>query len=116
MPSQIRPNRQEVSDRFPMLGFTIRTDGESKRYEVAIASDLTLFQSGSRERRNRSNFYSSRAGGLQPIDRGEAVYVLPPDVLSRFVGNEKLYYALATYKNGDTSAPELASLPSDTSP
>lgn len=115
MPSQIRPNRQEVSDRFPMLGFTIRTDGENKRYEVAIAVDSTLFKSDAKQRRNTSNFYSSRAAGLQPIDRGEAVYVLPPDVLSRFVGSEKLFYALATYSNGDTS-PELSSVPSDASP
>lgn len=115
MSSQIRPNRQEVSDRFPMLGFTIRTDGESKRYEVAIAVDSTLFQPDAKSRRTMSNFYSSRAGGLQPIDRGEAVYVLPPDVLSRFVGNEKLFYALATYSNGDT-APELSSVPSGMSP
>src|SRR5215203_481549 len=116
MPSLIRPNRQEVSDHFPMLGFTIRTDGESKRYEVAIANDAALFQSDAKPRRTPSNFYSSRAVGLQPIDRGEAVYVLPPDVLSRFVGNEKLFYALATYSNGDSAAPELSSLPSEASP
>ena len=27
MTAQIRPNRLEVSDRFPMLGFAIRTEG-----------------------------------------------------------------------------------------
>src|SRR5205085_3896647 len=109
----IRPNRQEVSDRFPMLGFTIRTDGDDKRYEVVIAADASLFRADARPKRTRANFYSSRAAGLQPIDRGEAVYVLPPEVLARFVGQEKLYYALATYDNGK---PEITALPSDGSP
>ena len=113
MPSQIRPNRLEVSDRFPMLGFTIKTDGEGKRYEVVIASDATLFQSGAKAKRTKTNFYSSRAMGLQPIDRGEAVYVLPPEVLARFVGQDKLYYALATYPNGKTTSPEITPLPSE---
>jgi hypothetical protein len=114
MPSQIRPNRLEVSDRFPMLGFTIRT--ESKRYEVAIASEVSLFRSDAKSKRTKTNFYSSRVAGLQPVDRGEAVYVLPAEVLARFVGNEKLYYALATYANGKTSNPELAVIPSEGSP
>ena len=115
MASQIRPNRQECNDRWPVAGFTIRSDRESKRYEVAIAADPTLFQADAKSRRTTSNFYSSRASGLQPIDRGEAVYVLPPEVLARFVGNEKLFYALATYTNGD-STPQLSSLPSEASP
>jgi hypothetical protein len=116
MPSQIRPNRQEVSDRFPMLGFTIRTDGEGKRYEVAIASDAALFQSASKARRTRGNFYSSAAAGLRPIEKGEAVYILPPEVLARFVGQEKIYYALATYSNGKSSTPEFSSMPAEGSP
>jgi N-acetyl-anhydromuramyl-L-alanine amidase AmpD/uncharacterized protein YycO len=111
MPSQIRPNRLEVSDRFPMLGFTIRTDGDSKRYEVVIAAEASLFRPDAKLKRTRANFYSSRAIGLQPIDRGESVYVLPPEVLARFVGQEKLFYALATYANG--GKPEITALPSE---
>ncbi len=112
MPSQIRPNRPDVNDRFPMLGFTIKTDGEKKRYEVAVAADVSLFRPEAKSRRSRSNFYSSRTGGLQPISSGEAVYVLPAEVLARFVGQQKMYYALVTYPNG-ASNPEISTLPSE---
>lgn len=113
MPSQIRPTRQEVSDRFPMLGFTITTDGEGKRYEVAIASDAALFRPDAKTNRTRATFYTSRAAGLQLIERGEAVYVLPPEVLSRFAGQEKLYYVLATYSKAESTSPEFSPLPSE---
>lgn len=116
MPSQIRPNRPEVSDRFPMLGFTIKTDGENKRYEVVVASDATLFRVDAKERRTKSNFYSSRAVGLQPIATGEAIHILPQSVLARFVGQEKLYYAVATYAATNGANPEVVTLPSDGSP
>ena len=112
MPSQIRPNRPEVSDRFPMLGFTIKTDGGDKRYEVALASDVSLFRPDARAQRTRSNFYSSRCCGLQPITAGESVYVLPPEVLARFVGQEKLYYALVTYSGSNGGPPEITAVPS----
>src|SRR5215831_8805275 len=100
MATRIRPNRLEVSDRFPMLGFTVRTDGDAKRYEIAIGTLPELFGPDGKAQRNRSNFYSTRAVGLLPIERGEAVYVLPPEVLARFVGQKKLYYGLATTNNG----------------
>src|SRR5688500_11738592 len=100
MATQIRPNRLEVNDRFPMLGFTIRTGEEGKRYELAIATDPALFQPDRRKDRSQRNFFSTRTAGPLPIERGESVYVLPPEVLSRFIGQEKLYYAIATYKNG----------------
>src|SRR5262249_25295205 len=116
MPSQIRPTRLEVSDRFPMLGFTIKTDGTTKRYEVAVATHFPLFQPDAKKNRTRATFYSSRAGDLQPIERGEAVYVVPPEVLARFVGQEKLYFTLATYANGKGTPPEITNLPSEGSP
>ena len=113
MQNLIRPNRPEVSDRFPMLGFTIRTSGENKRYEVAVASDVALFHPDAKLKRANANFYSSRAAGLQPIATGEAVYVLPPEVLARFVGQEKLYYALVTYSSGNGAAPDVVTVPSE---
>src|SRR5207249_6409044 len=116
MANQIRPNRPEVNDRFPMLGFTIRTDGQAKGFEVAIAADYALFQSTAKDRRTKENFFSSRIAGPQPIERGEAVYVLPPEVLARFAGQEKLYYALATYSNGNTTGAEIAAVPTQGSP
>ena len=115
MATQIRPNRLEVSDRFPMLGFTVRTDGSAKRFEIAIGTSPDLFGPEGREKRNRSTFYSTRAAGPLPIERGEAVYVLPSEVLARFVGQQKLYYGLATFTNGIGSA-EVVSAPRAGSP
>jgi N-acetyl-anhydromuramyl-L-alanine amidase AmpD len=115
MATQFQPNRLEVSDRFPMLGFTVRTDGTAKRYEIAIGTSPDLFGPDGKTHRTRSNFYSTRAVGPLPIERGESVYVLPPEVLVRFVGQQKLYYGLATFNNGATS-PEIVTMPTDGSP
>jgi N-acetyl-anhydromuramyl-L-alanine amidase AmpD/V8-like Glu-specific endopeptidase len=115
MTTQIRPNRLEVSDRFPMLGFTVRTDGSAKRYEIAIGTSPDLFGPDGKSHRSRSNFYSTRAAGPLPIERGESVYVLPAEVLARFVGQEKLYYGLATASNGAAGV-EVNTMPGLASP
>ncbi len=116
MASQIRPTRLEVSDRFPMLGFTIRTDGTQKKCEVAVATDASLFSIDGKPHRSRDNFYSSRAVGPVVAARGEAVYVLPAEALARFAGQSKLYFALASYADGNGSTPELSALPTEASP
>src|SRR5258705_2784611 len=115
MSAQIRPTRLEVSDRFPMLGFNIRTDGPPQRAEVVLASDPSLFGADSKTRRTAANFYSSRAGGPVPVMRGEAMFVVPPEVLARFVGNEKIYFGLATAPEAGGPM-EVAVKPSDASP
>jgi N-acetyl-anhydromuramyl-L-alanine amidase AmpD len=116
MATQIRPNRLEVSDRFPMLGFTVRTDSNAKRYEIAVGISPDLFGFDGKSHRTRSNFFSTRAAGPLPIERGEAVYVLPPEILARFVGKEKLYYGLATFSNGAAGGAEVATMPASGSP
>ena len=42
MPGIIRSNSAEVSQRRPMLGFTVRTGGQPF-FEVALATDPALF-------------------------------------------------------------------------
>lgn len=115
MATQIRPNRLEVSDRFPMLGFTVRTDGTAKRYEIAIGTSPEVFGGDGKSQRNRHTFYSTHASGPLSIERGEAVFVLPSEVLARFIGQQKLYYGLATFANGASTA-EIASMPKLGSP
>jgi hypothetical protein len=115
MPTQIRPNRLEVSDRFPMLGFTVRTDGAARRFEIAIGTSPDLFGPEGKNHRSRSNFYSTRAAGPLPIERGEAVYVLPPEILARFVGQQRLYFGLATAENGAGKI-EVVTMPTAGSP
>ena len=94
MAAQIRPTRLDVTDRFPMLGFTIRTSNPPRVAEVVLATDLALFSA--KEGRSTSNFYTSREHGLLTVANGEAVYVVPPDVLGRFVAADRLYFGLAT--------------------
>jgi hypothetical protein len=96
MPATLRPTRLEVSDRFPMLGFSIRNDAAAGRSELALASDPALFDAGNKAQRTQSNFYCNRATGGLPLARGETMYIVPPEVLARFVGQEKLYFGLAS--------------------
>jgi N-acetyl-anhydromuramyl-L-alanine amidase AmpD len=116
MPSEIRPTRLEISDRFPVAGFTVRTDTSPGWFEVAIATEPGLFKPDQKAKRTRSNFYSSRAGGPLPAERGEAVYLIPQEILTRFIGAKKLYVALATFADPGRSQPEIARYPSEGSP
>lgn len=116
MASMIRPNRLEVSDRFPILGFTVHTDPSPQWFEVALATDPKLFRAEAKAQRNHTNFYSSHAAGALPAERGEAVYLVPPEVLKRFAGQTKLYYGLATFPDPSRSHAEMVRVPSESSP
>ncbi|KRD41348.1 hypothetical protein ASE38_17225 [Cellulomonas sp. Root930] len=94
MAAQMRPHRLDVTDRYPMVAFTIRTDDPPRLAEVVVATDPELFTA--KENRTSSTFYSSREHGLLSLVGGEAVYVLRPDVLARFVRADRLYFGLAT--------------------
>lgn len=96
MTAQIRPNRMQVNDRFPMLGFAVRTDQPDVQAEVVLATAIDLFRPENRARRTAANFYSSREHGLLSVPRGEGVFVVPPEVLARFIGQDRLFFALAT--------------------
>lgn len=114
MTAQISPNRMEVSDRFPMLGFAVRTSQPDVEAEVVIATDISLFSAQNRQMRNASNFYSSREHGTLTVPRGDGVFVVPPEVLARFIGNEKLYFGLATGRGG--GGLQVDALPREGSP
>lgn len=116
MSSQIRPNRLEVTDRFPMLGFTIRADRSPVRAEVAVATDPALFKPENKSKRTPSSFFSTRASGPIDVVRGEAVYLLPPEVLARFIGQDRLYVALATTSDRNGGTPHVDVLPGQGSP
>lgn len=108
---RIQANRDAIDDRFSVLGFTVRT--ESPLFEVAVATDPNLFKSENRGRRARANFYSSRAHGVTRARRGEAVYLVPPDVLSNFLGQPRLYFGLATYRENSRGNPDFVQAPTD---
>lgn len=98
MSAQIRPSRLDVTDRFPMLAFSLTSAEAPRVAEVVLASDLELF--AKKDGRNSGNFFTSRELGQLLIPAGGAVYTVPPQVLARFIAADRLYFALAT-----TSAP-----------
>ncbi|MBB4838187.1 hypothetical protein HNP52_001238 [Sphingomonas kyeonggiensis] len=100
MTAQIRPNRMEVSDRFPMLGFAVRVDQPNVEAQVVLATDVTLFDGANKPRRTAANFYCSDEQGRLSVPRGDGVFVVPPEVLARFIGAQKLYFGLATGVGG----------------
>jgi len=117
MSNIIQATRSEVSRTFPVPGFRIRTDISPAWGEVAMATspDL-LFDPAARERRTRHNFYTNRSEQLFPIERGEAVYLLPPIVMNRFAGQPRLYYAVAVYRQPNLQDPQVTRLPSGAAP
>src|SRR5262245_1826008 len=115
MTAQIRPNRMEVNDRFPMLGFSVRTDEPNVEAEVVLANDIALFASQNKGKRQANNFYTSRENGTLMVPRGEGVFVVAPEVLQRFVGSDKLYFGLATGHSGNGGL-KVDAVPRDGSP
>ena len=107
---RIQANRESIDDRNAVLGFTIHS--ESPLVEIGVAIDPVLFQAARRGERNRRNFFSSRSAGVIRARRGEAVYLVPPDVLANFVGQPRLYFGLATYRENSRGQPDFVQAPS----
>ena len=114
MPAQIRPTRLNVTDRFPMVGFKIYADPATSQAEVAIGVDPGLFSSEGKKDRTAANFYSTRGNGGVRFAAGEAGFTIPPEVLARFIGSEKLYFGLATA--GEGGSMKVAIMPNPSSP
>jgi hypothetical protein len=111
---RIRANRQEVDDRFPVLGFTVDTRG-LPWYEVILASQPAHFDPARAHERD-SAFYSSRAdSGL--ISAESSVYTVPASVLRRFAPGRSICYTLVAYADpqlgGATPSHTLAELLKD---
>ena len=92
----ITPARTRISDRFPVASFTVRAP-EKRYFEIACATDPTLFHVSQKGKRTPRNFFSSSARGLIRGSREGMTYMMPPDQLQQFAGAKRLYYALATY-------------------
>ena len=105
----IRANRESIDDRFSVLGFTVRS--ELPLYEIAVATEPELLRPDQRARRNARNFFTSRLQRVMASQRGESVYLVPPDAVARFIGQSRLYFGLATYRESDRSVPVSLRLP-----
>ncbi len=108
---EIIPNRQQIDNRFPVLGFTVKTGGLAY-YEVLVTTDRQLYAPDRAPSRNAANFFSSRQANnqLQRTDGTDSVYVVPASVLSSFAQGEPkplaIYYTLIAYgdENGGGAA------------
>lgn len=105
----IRANRESIDDRFSVLGFTVRS--ELPLFEIGLATDPELLRPESRAKRTAANFFTSRLLRASPSQRGEAVYLVPPEIVARFVGQQRLYFGLATYRESDRSTPISLRMP-----
>lgn len=99
--TRIRANRESIDDRFSVLGFTVNAD--HPLYEIGLATDPELFKPEHRARRTPGNFYATPLQPTRP--RSDAVYLVPPAVVARFVGQPRLYFGVASYGDGDRSRP-----------
>src|SRR5690606_1239416 len=106
----IVPCRRTISDRFPIASFRVRVP-EPRYYEVACATDPQLLHTDYAGRRTPQNFYSSRASGLLGVQRGEHTWIMPPEVLRRFAGARRIYYALGTYAGKGGESPRFTVSP-----
>ena len=100
-PIRIQPNRRQVDNRFPVLGFTVTTGG-LPYYEVLLTTDPRLFAPDNAGRRNASNFYASRQdSGLIRVEDDNSIYLVPQAVLRSFAAVEPkptaIYYTLIAY-------------------
>jgi V8-like Glu-specific endopeptidase len=107
--TRIRANRESIDDRFSVLGFTVNAD--QPLYEIGLATDPELFRPEQRSRRNAGNFFASPLQGSRP--RSDSVYLVPPAVVARFVGQPRLYFGVATYADNDRSKPITVRRPDD---
>jgi V8-like Glu-specific endopeptidase/cell wall-associated NlpC family hydrolase len=106
----IRANRESIDDRSSVLGFTVSSDHP---FEIGLATEPELLHPQHRSRRTPGNFFSSGLLRATPSQRGEAIYLVPPDVLARFIGQPRLYFGLADFREGDLSRPVSVRLPSE---
>ena len=114
MPAQLRPSRLDVTDRYPMLSFTLQSPEGPRIAEVVLASDLALFSKP--ERRRSDNFFSSLELGVLTIPTGGAVYTVPPQIIARFITADRLFYALATASAPGGQDWQIDVMPSEASP
>lgn len=111
----IRANRESINDRFSVLGFTVRTD--LPLFEIGLATDPELLKAENQEQRTSRNFFTSQLLAAGPADNRyvpggrESVYLVPPSVVARFVGQSRLYFGLATYQDKDRSRPISVKIP-----
>ncbi len=116
MASSLRATRPGVDQKNPLAGFRFNAGAGPAWFEAVFATHKELLQPDKVASRNSSNFFSTRAMGPLPAPRGEAIFILPPEVMARFAGAQKLFYTHASARSADFANPEVMSLPPDALP
>jgi hypothetical protein len=110
---EIIANRQQIDNRFPVLGFTVKTGG-LPYYEVIVTTESKLFSPASAADRASRNFFTSRQTNnqLQKTDGNDSVYIVPSSVLDNFAqANPKpsaIYFTLIAYQDEAGAGPTFA--------
>jgi hypothetical protein len=103
---EIIPNRKSIDDKFPVLGFTVKTGG-LPYYEVVITTKKELFAPAMASNRNSQNFYSSRQENnlLLQTNSNDSVYIVPASVLNGFAQTKPtdIFFTLIAYNSADGS-------------
>ena len=115
LPPRIVPNRRQLDDSFPVLGFNVFCDHPAW-FEVLLATDRSLFDPANVSKRTPANFYSSRQDArLIPVQLGTAVYLTPGAVLRGFVTAiprpREIFYTVAVYSDAQGANPQFAQPP-----
>jgi hypothetical protein len=103
----IRANRQQIDDRFPVLGFTVATGG-LPFYEVVLATEARLFDPRASAERKAANFFSSRESG-ELCPAAHEIYTAPAEALQRLAGARTIFYTVIAYADakGNGAVPAL---------
>lgn len=110
---EIIANRQQIDNRFPVLGFTVKTGG-LPYYEVIVTTEKRLFPPAAAVDRNAKNFFSSRQTNnqLQKTDGNDSVYIVPSSVLNTFAQSDPkplaIYFTLIAYQDQTGASPTFA--------
>src|SRR5687768_4167711 len=107
--TRIRAIRDSINDRFSVLSFGVRAD--HPLYEIGLATDPDLFKAENQARRTRNNFFATSLLSNGTTSAGESVYLVPPQVVARFVGHPRLYFGLATFGESDRARPITVRMP-----
>lgn len=112
LPPRIMPNRRQLDDSFPVLGFNIFCDHPAW-FEVLLTTDRSLFDPANVSKRTPANFYSSRQDArLIPVQLGTAVYLAPAAVLRGFTTAiprpQEIFYTVVVYSDAQGANPQFA--------
>src|SRR5258708_1703455 len=111
----LTPTRTEIADRSSVLGCR-GGPARNPYFEVAIATDPSLFHADAKAQRTAANFFSSHSSGPILAEHGEAMYFIPPHALRHFAGKERLYYTVAAFPDTSRVNPELLDVPDQARP